>query len=96
MPPPPPEPLFPPPPPHAAMLPVSTAIITTIASIDIQYLRRLQIPKNSTQANTVPPPAYQRSPGLFGWCSAALVAAVVEIVSVAVPAFVPEIFTGLV
>lgn len=48
------------------------------------------------QARVALPAAYHGTPGRVGWTSAALVAAVVEIVSVAVPAVLPEMLTGMV
>ncbi len=48
------------------------------------------------QPRVAPPAAYQGIPGRFEWTKAALVGAVVEIVSVAVPAVVPEMLTGAV
>src|ERR1700692_524100 len=53
------------------------------------------MPKIRTKAKVVPPAVYQRTPGLAGYRRAPLVAAVVEMVRLAVPA-VPVILTGLV
>lgn len=58
--------------------------------------RRLRgIQTRSKQARIAPPP-YQRPPRRFGLTNELEVAAVVEIVSVADPAVVPERLTGLV
>jgi hypothetical protein len=54
------------------------------------------MPKSSKQASVAPPAAYQGTPGRLGWTSAALVAAVVVMVRVAVPAGVPVMLAGLV
>lgn len=48
------------------------------------------------QARTVPPDAYQGTPGRVGYAIVALVAAVVEMVRVAVPALAPVMLAGLV
>src|ERR1035441_1145177 len=65
-------------------------------SVVRQLRRRVGMPKSNRQARVAPPAMYQGTPGRLGWASAALVAAVVEMVSVAVPAFVPGMTTGLV
>jgi len=54
------------------------------------------MPKSTMQANAILPAAYHGAPGRFGWTRTALVGAVVDIVSVAVPAVVPEMLTGVV
>ena len=54
------------------------------------------MPKSKIQARAAPPAAYQGTPLCLGRTRAALVAAVVVIVSVAVPAEVPIMLTGLV
>jgi len=54
------------------------------------------IPKSRPKARAVPLAVYQRTPGRAGYARAPLVAAVVEMVRVAVPAEAPVIFTGLV
>ena len=54
------------------------------------------MPKSRIQARAAPPAAYQGTPLRLGRLSAALVAAVVKIVSAAVPAEVPVMLTGLV
>jgi hypothetical protein len=54
------------------------------------------MPKSRTKARVVLPAVYQRTPGRAGYARAALVAAVVEMVRVAVPALVPVMLTGLV
>ncbi len=54
------------------------------------------MPKSRMQARVAPPAAYQGTPGRVGNVRAALVAAVVEMVRVAVPALIPVILTGLV
>ena len=57
----------------------------------------MPIPTSRTNAKVAAPPAlYRLAPGLTGYARAALVAAVVEMVRVAVPAVVPVILTGLV
>jgi hypothetical protein len=61
-----------------------------------QLRRRAGIPKSRMQARVAPPAAYQGTPGCLGYANAALVAAVVLIVRVAVPAVVPVMLTGLV
>lgn len=48
------------------------------------------------QTTVVAPDTNQGFPGRFGWTSIALVAAVVEMVRVAVPAAVPVMLTGVV
>ena len=54
------------------------------------------MPKNRTPAKAAPLAAYQGTPLRLGRARAALVAAVVVMVSVAVPADVPVMLTGLV
>ena len=54
------------------------------------------MPKRRIPAKAAPPAAYQGTPLCLGRTRAALVAAVVVIVSVAVPAEVPVMLTGLV
>ena len=68
----------------------------TIPSMVCQLRRRAGIPKSRMQARVAPPAAYQGTPGRLGWTRAALVAAVVVIVRVAVPAVVPVMLAGLV
>jgi hypothetical protein len=53
-------------------------------------------PINISNANEAPPATYHGSPGRFGITAALVVAAVVENVSVAVPAATPVIATGVV
>jgi hypothetical protein len=65
-------------------------------SVDRQPRRRVGIPKSKIQTTVAAPDANQGFPGRFGWTSVALVAAVVEMVRVAVPAAVPVMFTGVV
>jgi hypothetical protein len=52
--------------------------------------------KSRTQARVAPPAVYQGTAGCLGWTKAAVVAAVVEMVRVAVPALEPVMLTGLV
>jgi hypothetical protein len=54
------------------------------------------MPKSRMQAKAALPVVYQRPPGRLGYARAERVAAVVEMVRVAVPAVVPVILTGLV
>jgi hypothetical protein len=54
------------------------------------------MPMSRTKAMVVPPVVYQRITGRAGYASAPLVAAVVEMVSVAVPALALAMVTGLV
>src|ERR1039458_7351934 len=61
-----------------------------------QLRRRAGIPKSKRQARVAPPAVYQGTPGRLGYTRAALVAAVVLMVRVAVPAVVPVMLTGLV
>lgn len=82
-------------PPHASM-PPNRASNTIKPSIERHLRRRVGMPKRKMHARVAPPEAIQGIPGLFGYASTALVAAVVEIVSVAVPAVVPVMLTGLV
>jgi hypothetical protein len=56
----------------------------------------MPIPKNRTKARIVPPAVYNRAHGRDGYERAALVAAVVEMVRMAVTGWAPMIFTGLV
>ena len=93
---PPPPVLPPPPPPHASTPPATVIRSISIPSIVCHLRRRAGMPKSMMKVNAVPPAAYQGTPGRFGWTKAALVGAVVEIVSVAVPAVVPEMRTGAV
>jgi len=66
-------------------------------SVDRQPRRRAGIPRIKMQTTVAAAPdANQGFPGRFGWTSVALVAAVVEMVSVAVPATVPVMLTGVV
>jgi len=58
--------------------------------------RRAGMPKRRMQARAAVPVAYQRAPGRAGYSRAPVVAAVVVTVSVAVPAVVPVMPTGLV
>lgn len=61
------------------------------------HLRRLAgMPKRRTQASVAPPVVYERTWSISGWIRVAWVAAVVDMVRVAVPAVVPVMFTGLV
>ena len=55
--------------------------------------RRSGVAKNKKQANTAPPPTDHRPPGRAGYLKPE-VAPAAEAVNVAVPAEVPEIFTG--
>jgi hypothetical protein len=68
----------------------------SIPSMDCQPRRLLGFPKRSMQASVAPPAVYQGTPCSLGWRRAALVAAVVEMVRVAVLAEVPEMLAGLV
>jgi hypothetical protein len=77
------------------MPPLNATISANIPSIVCHLRRRAGIPNNKRQAR-VAPTAYQGTPGSFGWTRVALVAAVVEMVRIAVPALVPVILTGLV
>jgi hypothetical protein len=54
------------------------------------------MPKSRTQARAVPPAAYQETPGCLGEIRAALVADVVLMVRVAVPAPALVMLTGVV
>jgi hypothetical protein len=54
------------------------------------------MPKSTRHANATPLAAYQGTPGRLGKARAALVAAVVEMVRVPVPAAAPVMFSGLV
>lgn len=54
------------------------------------------MPNRRRQARVAPPAAYQEPPGRLGWTRAALMAAVVEMVRVAVPGLTPVMLTGLV
>jgi hypothetical protein len=54
------------------------------------------MPKRIRQASVAPPAAYQGIPGRLGDARVALVAAVVEMVRVAVTAAAPAMLTGLV
>src|ERR1700686_2256230 len=88
---------MPPPPPHASKPPARIARKTSRPSL-VRLLRPrtgMPMPKSRTKAKVVPPAAYQRTPGRAGYARAPLVAAVVEMVRVAVPAL-PVIITGLV
>jgi len=93
---PPPPVLPPPPPPHASTPPERATRNTSIPSIVRQLRRRAGMPKSRIQARAAPPAAYQGTPLRLGRTKAALDAAVVVIVSVAVPAEVPVMLTGLV
>ena len=93
---PPPPPPVPPPPPHAIMPPVRATRNASIPSIVRKLRRRAGMPKSRTNARVAPPVAYQGTPGPFGYARAALLAAVVEMVRVAVFAIVSVILTGLV
>ena len=92
----PPPPVLPPPPPHARTPPARATRSTTDPSKVCHLRRRAGMPKSSKQASVAPPAAYQGTPGRLGWTSAALVAAVVVMVRVAVPAGVPVMLAGLV
>ena len=92
----PPPPVLPPPPPHASTPPVRATRNASIPSIVRQLRRRAGIPKSRMQARATPPVVYQGTPLRLGRTRAALVAAVVVKVSVAVPAEVPVMLTGLV
>ena len=81
---------------HADIPPAKVARRNSIPSIIRQRRRRAGTPKRRMQARVAPPPAYQGTPGRLGWTRAALVAAVVEIVRVAVSAATPVILTGVV
>ena len=94
--PPPPPPVLPPPPPHASTPLASVTRSINIPSIVCHLRRRAGMPKSRMHARVVPPVTYHGTPGRFGWTRAALVAAVVVIVSVAVPAVLPEMLSGVV
>jgi hypothetical protein len=69
----------------------------SIPSIVRQLRLRAGMPKSSMHARATPPVAYQGNPMRLGYDrAAAVVAAVVEIVSVAVPALAPVMLTGVV
>jgi hypothetical protein len=67
-----------------------------IATIICHLRRRAGKPNNSVHASAAPLVANQGIPRVLGSTIAALVAAVVEIVRVAVPAVVPVMLTGVV
>ena len=92
---PPPPPALPPPP-QASTPPVRATRSASIPSIVRQLRRHAGMPKSRMQARVAPPAAYQGTPGRLGYANAALVAAVVLMVRVAVPAVVPVMLTGLV
>lgn len=99
MPPPPPLPPPPPalPPPPQAKTPLVIAMRSaSIPSMVRQLRRRAGMPKSSRQASVAPPAVYQGTTECLGCTSAELVAAVVVMVRVAVPAVVPVMVTGLV
>jgi hypothetical protein len=82
------------PPPHASTLPAMATRSATTPS-RLRQLRRAGTPKSTRQARIAPPAAYQCAPGRLGWFIALLVDPDVVTVSVAVPAAVPEMLTGL-
>jgi hypothetical protein len=83
------------PPLHAMASPAKTAIRTTLTLLS-QLRRRTGMKKKTRQAMTAPPAPIHLLEGCGGSASAPVVGAVVEIVSVAVPALALEITTGLV
>jgi hypothetical protein len=88
-------PVLDPPPLHAMASPAKAAIRTTLILLS-QPRRRVGMKKKTRHAIAALPAAIQRLEGCRGSVSAPVVGAVVEIVSVPVPAFVLEITTGLV
>lgn len=90
----PPAPLLPPP--HASTPLERATRSAIIPSIVRQLRRRTGMPKSKRQARVAPPVTYQGSPGRLGKTSELLLAAVVVIVRVAVPAVVPVMVTGVV
>ena len=93
---PPPVPPPPPPLPHATAPQAKDARSISIPSIVRQLRRRAGMPKSKRQASVTPPVVYQGIAPRLGNARVALVAAVVEIVRVAVPAAAPAMLTGLV
>jgi hypothetical protein len=85
-----------PPLPQARTPPVSIASSTSIPVNVRQPERFLKLPKNRRNANAALPAAYHGLPGRLGITAALVVAAVVEIVSVAVAAATPFTTTGVV
>jgi hypothetical protein len=88
-------PVLDPPPLHAMASPAKAPIRTT-PTILSQLRRRIGMKKKTRHAIAALPTAIQRFEGCGGSVSAPVVGAVVEIVSVAVPALALEITTGLV
>ena len=96
LPPPPPPPPLPPEPPHANRALPHAIDRNTIPSNLCDLPRRAGIQNSRMQMNTEPLAVIRRVRGLALGLNAALVAAIVEMVSVAVPTPVPVIFTGVV
>ena len=90
----PPPPLLPPP--HAETPTERATRNRSIPSMVLHLRRWPGIPKSNRQASVPPPAAYQGTSECLGYTKVELVAAVVEMVRVAVPAVVPVMLTGLV
>src|SRR6185437_6263824 len=84
------------PPLHETTPPASIPKSANMPSLACQRDRRAAIPKSRMQQNAAPPLAYQGAPGGLGDVRAAFVGDVVVMVSIAVPAAVLEMRTGLV
>ena len=83
------------PPPPQASTPLESEIKNAaIPSMVRQRRRRLGVQSSKTQARADPPVAKPKAPGRLGRARALVAGAVVEMVKVAVPAFVPEIVAG--